>query len=135
MSDLSKSVNWLFMVDSSSLEGKTWIPTVFCFFDVCPHSWIDARTVGEGHKTRVKSQSSSPSAVVLWGTQKCDDAGTSYFGNERRFQAPQQLPHPRQCGNQGAYCAESIRDLSLSECPVQKERGWVKQLRVGAPIG
>lgn len=36
---------------------------------------------------------------------------------------------------QGAYCAERIRDLSLSECPVQKERGWVKQLRVGAPIG
>ncbi len=35
----------------------------------------------------------------------------------------------------GAYCAESIRNLSLSECPVEKECWWVKQLRAGAPIG
>jgi hypothetical protein len=68
-------------------EQKLWTPTVFCFFDVCPHSWIDATPVGKGHKIRLKSQSFSPSTVVLWGTQKCDDAGTSYFGNEWRFQA------------------------------------------------
>ncbi len=49
--------------------------------------------------------------------------------------SPVRLPDVNTKTATPAYCPGSIRDLSLSECPVQKERGWVKQLRVGALIG